>query len=122
MAATSWFSRHGPYRIDSRKVGDWTVLEVNGKFCAGDPERKFHEEIDRAMKDGAKRIVVDLTGAHLADDSVASAAPEAHHKARRAGVEMRYVVPPGKAGSYYHMAGLELTIPTFSHLGGAIEL
>jgi hypothetical protein len=38
---------------------------------------------------------------------------------------MRFVVPPGKAGGYYHMAGLEMTIPTFTRLeglGGAIEI
>jgi hypothetical protein len=34
---------------------------------------------------------------------------------------MRFVVMPGRAGGFYHMAGLELAIPTYHRLGGAIE-
>ena len=56
------------------------------------------------------------------DDSVATAASEAYHKARARGVDMRFVVQPGRAGGYYHMAGLEMNIPTYSRLTGAIEI
>ena len=35
---------------------------------------------------------------------------------------MRFVVQPGRAGGFYHMAGLEMTIPTYSRLHGAIEM
>jgi anti-anti-sigma regulatory factor len=106
-------------------MGGWRVLEVHGKFAAGPPERRFLEEVDSLLRSGERRVVVDLTESHFADDTVASAAPEAYHKARTAGAEMRFVVPPGKAGGYYHMAGLEMTIPTFTRLeglGGAIEV
>ncbi len=119
---TSWLKRYGAYQIDSRKIGEWTVLEVTGKFTAGEPEKQFRQAIDNALNDGDRHIVIDLSGAYLADDSVAPAATEAHHKARLKGAVLRCVVPPGKAGSYYHMAGLELTIPTFARLGGAIDI
>ncbi len=94
-------------------------------------QRKIHGGTARDAVHGCGRerprtntsgIVVDLTQAHLADDSVASAAHAAHHRARIAGAEFKVVVQPGRGGGYYHMAGLELTIPTFSQLGGAIEL
>ncbi len=119
---TSWLKRYGAYQIDSRKVGEWTVLEVTGKFTAGEPEKQFRQAIDSALNDGDRHIVIDLSGSHLADDSIATAATEAHHKARLKGAELRCVVPPGRAGSYYHMAGLELSIPTFARLGGAIDI
>ena len=65
--------------------------------------------------------MADRTRATLADEAVTNAAPTAHHKARMTGADLKFVVLPGKAGGYYHMAGLELSLPTFTRLGGAIE-
>jgi hypothetical protein len=98
------------------------VVEVTGRFSGGESQEKFRREVDAVLESGARRVVVDLTRSLLSDNSVASAAPEVYHKARAAGAEMRFVVMPGEAGGYYHMAGLELAIPTYTRLGGAIEL
>jgi len=103
-------------------MADWQILQVRGKFVSGEPEKKFRETVDGLLQSGARKVVIDLTESLLADDSVATAAAEAYHKAREKGVEMRFVVQPGRAGGYYHMAGLEMTIPTFSRLNGAIEI
>jgi hypothetical protein len=121
MKALFWLRRHGRCEFQRRTLGDWQVLEVRGKFSAGEPEQKFRQEVDSLLDAGARRVVVDLTRSHLADESVATAAPEAYHKARSRGTDMRFVVMPGRAGGYYHMAGLELAIPTYHRLGGAID-
>jgi anti-anti-sigma regulatory factor len=121
MKALFWLKRRGHCTISRRTLGDWQVLEVRGKFAAGEPEQRFRQEVDSILETGARRVVVDLTRSHLADESVATAAPEAYHKARSRGADMRFVVMPGRAGGYYHMAGLELAIPTYSRLGGAID-
>ena len=55
------------------------------------------------------------------DESVATAAPAADHRARTRGADMRFVVMPGRGSGFYRMAGLELAIPTYHRLGGAIE-
>ncbi len=122
MAGLTWLRRIGTCRIRTRSLGDWTVMEVSGKFVAGPAEKRFQDEVDQLLRSGARRVVVDLSNSQLSDDSVASAAPEAYHKARAAGAEMRFVVQPGARGGYYHMAGLEMTIPTYHRLTGAIEL
>jgi hypothetical protein len=122
MTGLSWLRRLGPCRIETRTLGGWKVVEVRGKFVAGHPERLFQDAIDQLLQSGARRVVIDLSNSLLADESVASAAPEAYHKARAAGAEMRFVVQPGKAGGFYHMAGLEMTIPTYNRLTGAIEI
>lgn len=122
MLPFHWFQRHGTFRMATRSLGRWSVIEVSGKFTAGLPEAAFIGAIEQIIESGARRIVVDLTRAHLADEAIASAAPAAHHKIARAGGQMKFVVLPGKAGGYYHMAGLEMTLPTFTRLGGAIEL
>ena len=122
MRALSWLKRHGPCRIRTHSLGDWKVVEVRGKFFAGEPEEKLHREVDAVLSGGARRLVVDLTHSLLADESVATAAPAVYHKARAAGADVRFIVMPGRAGGYYHMAGLELALPTYTRLGGAIEL
>lgn len=122
MSGMSWLKRHGPYHIETRTMGGWQVLGVRGRFVTGQPERRFLEEVDTVLKSGALKVVVDFSESLLADDAVATAAPEAYHKARAAGVEMRFVVPPGKAGGFYHMAGLEMNIPTYARLNGAIDI
>ena len=122
MAPTPWFKRHGQFRISNRTIGRWTVIEVSGKFIAGPPATEFLNAIEQALASGSRRIVADLTAATLVDDAIAAAAPAAYHKVIMAGGLMKFVVLPGKAGGYYHMAGLELTLPTFTRLGGAIEL
>jgi hypothetical protein len=122
MTPLMWLRRRGPCQISARSLGDWQVVQVNGRFTSGEAERRLLAQVDTLLEGGARRVVVDLTGSHLGDDTVASAAPEVYHKAKSAGAEIRFVVLPGKAGGYYHMAGLEMTIPTFSRLGGAIEI
>ena len=120
MKALFWLKRHGRCKIQRKTMGDWQVIEVSGRFAAGEPEEAFHKEVDSLLGSGALRVVVDLTRSNLSDRSVTTAAPAAYHKARAKGADMRFVVMPGRAGGYYHMAGLELAIPTYSRLGGAI--
>ena len=122
MTGLMWFKRRGPCAVTTRMYGDWLVLDVQGKFVAGIPEKKLLEAIEKAVAGGARRVVIDLTAALLADESVAQAAPAAYHLARIRGVDLRFVVPPGRAGGFYHMAGLEMHIPTYQRLNGAIEM
>lgn len=122
MSGLSWLRRHRPYTTATRTLGDWTVLEVCGKFVAGTPEARFLHEVENLIHSGIRRVVVDMSDALLADDTVATAIQEVYHKARQAGVDMRFVIQPGAAGGYYRMAGLEMTIPTYNRLTGAIDI
>jgi STAS domain-containing protein len=122
MSGLGWLRRRGPCHIETRSLGDWKVLEVRGRFVAGNPAQHFRDAVEGVLKSGALKVVVDLRDSLLVDDSVAAAAQEAYHKAKVAGVDMRFVVAPGSAGGYYHMAGLEMTIPTYARLTGAIEI
>lgn len=121
MRALAWLRRHRKCEIQTRTVGDWTVVEVRGRFLAGEAEEMFHDRVDKVLDEGKRRVVVDLTRSHMGDESVATAAPAAYHRARTRGADMRFVVMPGREGGFYHMAGLELAIPTYTRLGGAIE-
>ncbi len=122
MSGLSWLKRRGPCRVETRVLDKWHVVAVSGKFAAGGAETRFNDEIRQVLGSGARRIVVDLRDAGLSDDSVASAAKNAYRQAKSRGTEMRFVVHPGRAGGYYHMAGLEMEIPTYAHLDGAIEI
>ncbi|HXH27829.1 MAG TPA: hypothetical protein VNL37_02225 [Candidatus Polarisedimenticolia bacterium] len=121
MSGMSWFRRYGPCRVESRRIGQWHILEVQGKLLPGDPEKKFLSAVEGLLATGARQLVIDLTGTDLSDDVSATVASEAYHRGRAAGVDMRFVVRPGRGGGCYHMAGLEMTIPTFSRLNGAID-
>ena len=122
MRALSWLTRRRACQVTTHSLGEWKVVEVRGKYFAGEPEEKLHREVDAALEGGARRLVVDLTRSHLSDESVAMAAPAIYHKGRSAGADVRFIVLPGRAGGYYHMAGLGLALPTYTRLGGAIEL
>jgi anti-anti-sigma regulatory factor len=121
MRALAWLRKHRRCEIQTRTVGDWTVVEVRGRFVSGEAEELFHDRVDQVLDQGNRRVVVDLTRSHMGDESVATAAPAAYHRARTRGADMRFVVMPGRGGGFYHMAGLELAIPTYTRLGGAIE-
>ncbi len=122
MSGFGWLRRHKPCHVGTRTLGDWTIVEVKGRFIAGPAGKIFQDKVDEVLQSGTQRVVVDLCDALLADDSVATAAQEAYHKAKIAGADMRFVVPPGEAGGYYHLAGLEMMIPTYARLTGAIEI
>jgi len=122
MSLFIWWKSRGTCEIQTRSVGEWKVVQVSGKFMAGDAEKKFFDAVDGLLKSGERKMVIDMTASWFADDTVATAAQVAYHRARTAGADMRFVVLPGRAGGYYHMAGLEMTLPTFSQLGGAIEV
>ncbi|HKQ98056.1 MAG TPA: STAS domain-containing protein [Candidatus Polarisedimenticolia bacterium] len=121
MRALAWLRRHRRCEIQTRDVGEWTVVEVRGKFVSGEAEELFRDRVDQVLDQGKRRVVVDLTRSHMGDECVATAAPAAYHRARSRGADMRFVVMPGRDGGFYHMAGLELAIPTYTRLGGAIE-
>jgi len=121
-AALSWMRRHGPCRVVQRSLAGWQIVEVRGRFVAGPAEKEFMRVVDELLGSGERRVVIDLRDALLADESVATAATEAYRRGRAAGAELRFVVLPGRAGGFYHMAGLEMAIPTFSALSGAIDI
>jgi len=121
-AGLSWMRRHGPCRIGTRSLAGWSIIEVRGRFTSGTAEKEFMRVFDEQLGKGDRRVVIDLRDALLIDESVATAAQQAYHRGRAAGAEVRFVVLPGRAGGVYHMAGLDMAIPTFSALSGAIDI
>ncbi|MFQ5878536.1 MAG: STAS domain-containing protein [Acidobacteriota bacterium] len=120
MGRLPWLRRLGPCHIETHILDRWQVIQVCGRFSGDRGKKGLLAEVDRLLGAGRRQLVVDLSEARLNDDSVAAAAPEAYRRACAAGADMRFVVLPGRAGGFYHMAGLEMTLPTFTRLRDAV--
>ncbi|MDZ8070535.1 MAG: STAS domain-containing protein [Nostoc sp. DedQUE08] len=55
--------------IETRTVKDVTILDVKGKVTIGEGDVTLRESIRSALADGAKKILLDLSGVTTIDSS-----------------------------------------------------
>jgi len=56
-------------KIETRQVGDVTVVEIKGKMTIGAGDVQFREEVKALVDRGQKKLVLDLQGLKYMDSS-----------------------------------------------------
>ncbi len=108
-------------KANVRHHGKVTVVDLSGKITIGEGDIKLRQAVNAILDEGRKNVVLNLGGVSYMDSAGIGELVACYKRAREKGADMRFVVRPGKAGGYYHMAGLEMNIPTFPRLTGAME-
>jgi len=78
-------------RIDHRRVKDVTVLDVKGQIAPGDPELALAAAVRFAIRQGYRKLVLNLAEATSSDASGISALLDALLQMRAAGGELKLV-------------------------------
>lgn len=99
--------------IAIREHGDIRILDLSGKLILGEPADRLHREMQRLMKDGWRKVVVNLSGVTRLDSSGISALVRNSTSLIRGGGSLKLVCPPGRVRQALEMTRLANVIPTY---------
>ncbi len=57
------------FKIEHRRIGDVTVIDVKGKMTIGAGDIQFREDVKRLLDEGQKKLVLNLQGLKYMDSS-----------------------------------------------------
>jgi anti-anti-sigma factor len=111
--------------VDSRKVRpmmvtefktrpiepDITVVELTGQLHAGSTLLAVENSLNKILKEGPKKIVVDLSGLHLIDSSGIGILVVSSAQVRKLGGSFRLAGAVGSVANVLEMIGLNQVIP-----------
>ncbi|HKV26299.1 MAG TPA: STAS domain-containing protein [Candidatus Acidoferrum sp.] len=106
-------SEHPPLEITVRSSDGIPVLEVHGRLTIGEPSEQLHQALESVIKDGSRKVVVDLNGVPQIDSSGISSLVRMSIKLTRDGGALRLVCGRGRVRDALTVTRLVEAIPTF---------
>ena len=91
---------------------DITVVEITGQLHAGNTLLSVESSLNALIKEGPKKIVVDLSGLHLIDSSGIGVLVVSSAQVRKLGGSFRLAGAVGSVANVLGMIGLSQVIPT----------
>lgn len=90
---------------------DITVVELTGQLHAGNILLSVESSLNKILKEGPKKIVVDLSGLHLIDSSGIGVLVVSSAQVRKLGGAFRLAGAVGSVANVLAMIGLNQVIP-----------
>jgi len=97
------------------------VLELRGRLLMGNDSRQVEWSIGEVMKEGAKRVVVDLRGLDAIDSTGVGILVMCNAKLHKAGGVMRIVSSDGIVESTLQMTHVDRIVKFFETVEAASE-
>lgn len=113
-------TEHSPMKINVRESGKVPILDVHGRLTIGDPSEQLHKALEAVVKDGARRVVVDLNGVPQIDSSGISALVRISLQLTREGGGLHLICRPGRVRDALTVTRLVEAIPTFDTEAAAL--
>lgn len=95
------------------------VLVLAGELDLATAPRARQHLVRLVSEHAGAVVVIDLSGLVFCDSIGIGVLVGAQRRARQHGGEVRVVVPEGRAGDAFALAGLEAVLPTFPSLAAA---
>ncbi len=112
---------HTKLEISTRNDAGIVIVEPRGRATLGENSELFDRELQRLAAEGAKKMLVDLSGVIQIDSSGISALVRQCTGLARKGGSLRLVCPPGRVYDALSVTRLLEAIPTFPNLSAAVE-
>ncbi len=112
---------HPKLEISTRNDAGIVIVEPRGRATLGENSELFDRELQRLAAEGAKKMLVDLSGLVQIDSSGISALVRQCTGLARKGGSLRLVCPPGRVYDALSVTRLLEAIPTFPNLSAAVE-
>lgn len=109
-----------PMEIKVRQAGAIPILDVRGRLTIGEPSEHLHQALETVIKDGSRKVIVDLNGVPQIDSSGISALVRISIKLNRDGGALRLVCRPGRVRDALTVTRLVEAIPTFDSESAAL--
>ena len=101
-------------RINERRTGEIAVLALSGRLTVNDQPGMLKDAVVTAVQDGAKHVLLDLSGVQYIDSTRLGEIIAAHITVTRHGGRLRLVGTPERITELLAIAGLEGVFERFA--------
>src|SRR5712671_4825370 len=113
-------TEHLPMEISVRKQNGIHLLVVSGRLTIGEPSEQLNEALQSIVKDGGRKVVINLNGVPQIDSSGISSLVRISIQLAREGGAVHLVCGPGRVRDALTVTRLVEAIPTFDSESSAI--
>ena len=114
-------TEHLPMEISVRQQSGIHLLEVHGRLTIGEPSEQLNEALQSIVKDGGRKVVINLNGVPQIDSSGISSLVRISIQLAREGGAVHLVCGPGRVRDALTVTRLVEAIPTYESEGAAIS-
>jgi anti-sigma B factor antagonist len=107
--------------ISVRKQNGIHLLVVSGRLTIGEPSEQLNEALQSIVKDGGRRVVINLNGVPQIDSSGISSLVRISIQLAREGGAVHLVCGPGRVRDALTVTRLVEAIPTYESEGAAVS-
>src|SRR5215469_11656350 len=109
-----------PMEINVRESGAASILEVHGRLTIGEPSEQLYAALQSVIKNGTRKVVVNLNGTPQIDSSGLSTLVRISIQLAREGGVLRLVCGQGRVRDALTVTRLVEAIPTFDSEAAAL--
>ena len=106
-------TEHLPMEIAVREDRGIHLLEVRGRLTIGEPAEQLNEALQSIVRDGGRKVVINLNGVPQIDSSGISSLVRISIQLAREGGAVHLVCGPGRVRDSLTVTRLVEAIPTF---------
>jgi anti-anti-sigma factor len=114
-------TEHLPMEISVRQQSGIHLLEVHGRLTIGEPSEQLNEALQSIVKDGGRKVVINLNGVPQIDSSGISSLVRISIQLAREGGAVHLVCGPGRVRDSLTVTRLVEAIPTYESEGAAVS-
>jgi anti-sigma B factor antagonist len=104
---------HLPMEISVRQDQGICLLDVRGRLTIGEPSEQLNEALQSIVRDGGRKVVINLNGVPQIDSSGISSLVKISIQLAREGGAVHLVCGPGRVRDSLTVTRLVEAIPTF---------
>jgi anti-anti-sigma factor len=110
-----------PMKVNVRQEGEVDLVDLNGKITIGEGDVVLRETIDKSLKEGRKKLVLNLSRVSYMDSAGIGELVACYKRAREAGGHLKLLNPSGKVYDLLQLTKLEEIFETFRDEKEALE-
>ena len=108
--------------VEKRQLDDGvTVIELNGRVAIGEASRRIEPEVVTAINDGAKMVVIEMTGVSYIDSTGVGIMSYCFGKAVQNGANLRIAGARDNVLNVFRVTRLVNVVPFYPDLNSALE-
>lgn len=108
--------------LEKRQLDDGvTVIELTGRVAIGEASRRIEPEVVAAIKEGARMVVIDLTGVSYIDSTGVGIMSYCFGKAVQGGADLRIAGARDNVLNVFQVTRLVSVVPFYPDLTSALE-
>ena len=108
-------------KVNVRTEGEVTLIDLNGKITIGEGDVILREAIEKVLKTGSTKILLNLSKISYMDSAGIGELVACYKRSREKGGELKLLNPSGKVADLLQLTKLEEIFETFRDEATALK-